>query len=58
MTEQEIRDNAPSGAQYYAVQSDGTIGYYQFKQNEGYRQWLWGWGWLCVNVSGLELKPL
>ena len=56
MTEQEIRDKAPSGAQYYAVQSDGSIGYYQFKQNEGYRQWLWGW--LCVNVSGLELNPL
>lgn len=56
MTEQEIRDGAPSGAQFYAINSKGVVDYYQFKQNEGYRIWLWGW--LGCNAIGIDLKPL
>lgn len=56
MTIEEIRKGAPYDAIWYAINSDGSVSYYQFKQNEGYR--VYAWGWLGVNITGIDLKPL
>ena len=43
MTIEEIRKNAPSGAQKYRVNADGSIDYYRWKNNEGMNMVL-AWG--------------
>ena len=57
MTIEEIRKNAPDGAQKYRVNTDGSVYYYRWKNNEG-MQWWSTWCWLVVNTYGMELKPL
>ena len=57
MTIEEIRKNAPEGAQKYKVNADGSIDYYRWKNNEG-MQWWSTWCWLGVNTYGMVLKPL
>ena len=57
MNIEEIRKNAPDGAQKYKVNADGSIDYYRWKNNEG-MQWWSTWCWLGVNTYGMELKPL
>jgi len=57
MTIEEIRKNAPDGAQKYRVTADGSVDYYRWKNNEG-MQWWSTWCWLGVNTYGMELKPL
>ena len=57
MTIEEIRKNAPDGAQKYRVNADGSVEYFKWKNNEG-MQWWSTWCWLGVNTYGMELKPL
>lgn len=53
MTEQEIRDGAPSGAQYYCLSNQGVILYFK----HGFFDWIVlynnGW-WDCCNQ---DIKP-
>lgn len=53
---EDIKANAPYEATHYKIQPDNSVGYYRWKNNEGWQSWIWGW--LGVNVKESELKYL
>lgn len=53
---EDIKANAPYEATHYKIKPDDSVGYYRWKNNEGWQLWIWGW--LGVNVKESELKHL
>lgn len=57
MTEQEIRDKAPSGATHYHNVCNRMIRYVKFKYGQAYYYDSWFKQWFCYNIP-YKLEPL
>lgn len=56
ITPDDIKANTPYEATHYKIRHDDSVGYYRWKNNEGWQLWIRGW--LGVNVKESDLKHL